>query len=84
MHRAQVIADLSFELAEVASTEEALGAIRRALRATGLDRATTLDEGDVTRLLFALVAEGGPIQTLAEHIAVTGLSGAADLDPEAA
>ena len=61
-----------------------LGAIRRALRVSGLEHAPTIEAADMNRLLIALAAEGGPIQTLAERIAVHGLEGMPDVGPEAA
>jgi hypothetical protein len=76
MHKAQAIADLSLELASVTSAERAIEIINRALRATGLRHATTIDEADMQRLLVAIAAEGGPIQQMAEQIAIHGV----DLD----
>lgn len=73
MLKAQAIADLSFELAEIQGTDRALQTIRRALRATGLDRATSLDEHETHLLLIAIAAEGGPLQQIAEQLALRGM-----------
>ena len=83
MHKAQAVADLALELASVTSTERALEIINRALRATGLRHATTIDEADMQRLLIAVAAEGGPIQQMAEQIAIHGIALDADADTTA-
>ncbi len=70
MHKAQAIADLSFELASVTTTERALEIINRALRMTGLDNATTINEAQMNELLTAISTEGGAIQEFAERLAV--------------
>lgn len=73
MHKAQAIADLSFELASVTSTERALDIINRALRMTGLVNATTIDDVQLNDLLTAIAVEGGAIQEIAEQLAVHGI-----------
>lgn len=73
MLKAQAIADLSFELAETQGTDRALQTIRRALRTTGLDRSPTLDHAEMHLLLLAIAAEGGPLQQLAEQLALRGM-----------
>ena len=80
MHKAQAVADLSLELASVTSAERALEIINRALRSTGLRHATQIDEADMQRLLVAVAAEGGPIQLMAEQIAINGIAPEADAD----
>ena len=50
MNKAQAIADLSFELAGVTSTERALDIIKRALRMTGLANATMIDDVQMNAL----------------------------------
>jgi hypothetical protein len=54
--------------------------MRRALRSTGLTHAASITPEDTYALLCALAAEGGPVQELAEYIAVHGLG----IDPKAA
>ena len=82
MHKAQAVADLSLELASVTGTERALEIINRALRATGLTHATTISDAEMQNLLMAVAAEGGPIQQLAEQIAIHGADiAAADDSP---
>ncbi len=83
MHKAQAVADLSLELAGVTSAERALEIINRALRVTGLRHAITIDEADMQRLLVAIAAEGGPIQQMAEQIAIHGIDLDADADATA-
>ena len=73
MLRAQTIADLSFELAETQGTDRALQTIRRALRTTGLDRTTSLNESETRLPLIAIAAEGGPLQQIAEQLALRGM-----------
>ena len=73
MHKAQAIADLSFELASVTSTERALDIINRALRMTGLASATMIDDAQMNQLLTAIAIEGGAIQEIAEQLAVHGI-----------
>ena len=73
MHKAQAIADLSFELANVITTERALEIINRALRMTGLANATTINEAQMNELLTAISIEGGAIQEIAEQLAVHGI-----------
>ena len=84
MLRAQVIADLSYQLAPITTTEQAMGMVRRALRTAGLERHVTLDEVDLGRLLTALATEDGGIQAIAERIALEGLQSALGDGPEAA
>ncbi len=79
MHKAQAIADLSFELASVTSTERALDIINRALRMTGLHNAITIDDVQLNDLLTAIAIEGGAIQEIAEQLAVHGI---ADTPPD--
>ena len=74
MHKAQAVADLSLELANFTSPERAIEIINRALRASGLRHATTIDEAEMQRLLTAVAAEGGPIQLMAEQIAINGIA----------
>ncbi len=72
MNKSQAIADLSIQLAQVTTADNALALIRRALRVTGLTNVNTLTDADMTSLLQALAAEGGAIQEIAEQIAVGG------------
>ena len=74
MNKAQVVADLTIQLAEITSVDRAGAVIQRALRSTGLSNAPTLDEQDITSLLQAIAAEGGPVQELAEQIALHGIN----------
>jgi hypothetical protein len=71
--RSQVVADLAIQLAEVTSIERTGEILQRALRSTGLTRATLFNDEDVSALLQAIAAEGGLVQQLAEQIAVSGL-----------
>jgi len=74
MHRSQAIADLAVSLSAVTAVETAMRSIRRALRVTGLEHAQLLDERDMHRLLAAIAAEGGVLQSIAEQIAIHGMS----------
>ena len=74
MNKAQVVADLTMQLAEITSVDRAGAVIRQALRSAGLSNAPTLDEQDVSSLLQAIAIEGGPIQELAEQIALHGVN----------
>ena len=73
MNKSQVVAELTIALSRTMPTEEALSLIRVALRACGLTYANTLTEQDVRALLSALASEGGPIQELAEFLAINGM-----------
>ena len=73
MNKSQAVADLSFQLAGVTTTDLAQQAIRRAMRVTGLTHATQISEGDMNSLLQALAAEGGVVQQLAEQLAIQSL-----------
>ena len=73
MFTSQAVADLALMLSSVTTVENADRAIKRALRTTGLLDTPTVDDADVTRLLVALAAQGGPIERLAVQIAVDGL-----------
>ena len=85
MHKAQAIADLSFELANVTTTERALEIINRALRMTGLANATTINEAQMNELLTAISIEGGAIQEIDEQLAVHGIDASNPTDgPSAA
>ncbi len=74
MNKAQIVADLTIQLSEITSVDRAGAVIHRALRSTGLSNAPTLDEQDITSLLQAIAAEGGPVQELAEQIALHGIN----------
>ncbi len=74
MNKAQVVADLTIQLAEITSVDRAGAVIQQALRSAGLSNAPTLDEQDVSSLLQAIAAEGGPVQELAEQIALHGIN----------
>ncbi len=76
MLKAQAVADLAIMLTGVISTDRAQQAIQRALRTTGLTYATRVDSDEFQQLLAALAAEGGPIQELAERIAMYSLAAA--------
>lgn len=76
MLKAQAIADLAIMLTGITSTDRAQEAIQRALRSTGLTHATKVDSDEFQQLLAALAAEGGPIQELAERIAMYSLAAA--------
>ena len=71
--RSQVMADLAIQLSAVTSVENAINTVRRALRVTGLTNTPLLNETDVTHLLQAIAAEGGPLESIAQQIAVTGI-----------
>ena len=73
-NKAQVVADLTMQLAEITSVDRAGAVIQRALRSTGLSNAPMLEEQDLTSLLQAIAIEGGPIQELAEQIALHGIN----------
>ena len=73
MNKGQAIADLSLELTAVTTIERAQEIIQKALRATGLSNSPVIDENAMNSLLQAIAAEGGPIQQLAEQIALNGL-----------
>ena len=73
MFKSQAVANIAFMLSGVSSVDVANAAITRALRATGLLSASTLDETELLTLLTALAAEGGPMQQIAMEIAVNGL-----------
>jgi hypothetical protein len=73
MHKAQAVADLSFELASVTTTERALEIINRALRRAGLQNATTIDDAQMNELIAAIGIEGGAIQEIAEQLAIHGI-----------
>ena len=79
MLKTQAIADLAIMLSGVTSTDRARMAIQRALNATGLTQAQTLDQVDLRRLLMAITAEGGAIEEIARQIAVQGLDDNAGL-----
>lgn len=81
MNKAQVVADLTMQLSEITSVDRAGAVIQQALRTVGLSNAPTLDEQDVASLLQAIAIEGGPIQELAEQIALHGTD---TTDPSAA
>jgi hypothetical protein len=74
VNKAQAIADIAFQLAEITTPERAGTLIQRALRATGLSNQTTLTPADITELLRAIAVEGGPIQEIAQQIALYGLT----------
>ncbi len=73
MNKGQAIADLSLELSAVTTIERAQEIIQKALRVTGLSNSPVIDEQAMDSLLQAIAAEGGPIQELAEQIAVNGI-----------
>ncbi len=73
MEKSQAVAELTAALTRTLSTDEAAALIRRALRSTGLTHAEVVTPEDTYALLCALAAEGGPVQELAEYIAVHGL-----------
>lgn len=73
MNKGQAIADLSLELTAVTTIERAQEIIQKALRATGLSNSPIIDESAMDSLLQAIAGEGGPIQELAENIALNGL-----------
>lgn len=75
MNKAQAIADIAFQLLAITAPEHAGTLIQRALRATGLSNQTTLNPTDITELLRAIAVEGGPIQKIAQQIALYGLDG---------
>lgn len=82
MNKGQAIADLSLELTAVTTIERAQEIIQKALRATGLSNSPIIDEHAMDSLLQAIAAEGGPIQELAEQIAVNGLLAADHIPPD--
>ena len=73
MEKSQAVAELTAALTRALPADEAASLIRRALRLTGLSHAETVTPEDTYALLCALAAEGGPVQELAEYIAVHGL-----------
>ncbi len=73
MFTSQAVADLAFMLTRVTSPDAADTAIKRALLATGLIAAPTIDDADLHRLLVELAAQGGPIEQIAAHVAMHGL-----------
>jgi hypothetical protein len=73
MNKGQAITDLSLELTAVTTSERAQEIIEKALRVTGLSKRPIIDESAMITLLQAIAAAGGPIQQLAEQIAVNGL-----------
>lgn len=73
MEKSQTIAELTAALTRALPADEASTLIRRALRSTGLTHAHDITPEDTYALLCALAAEGGPVQELAEYIAVHGL-----------
>ena len=77
MFTSQAVADFALLLTSVTTVEEADSAIKRALRATGLQNTPTVDDEDISRLLVALAAQGGPIEEMAVQLAIHGL-GASD------
>ena len=80
MDKTQAVAELTAALTRALPADEAATLIRRALRLTGLTHVETVTPEDTYALLCALAAEGGPVQELAEYIAVHGLG----IDPKAA
>jgi hypothetical protein len=80
MEKSQAVAELTAALTRALPADEASALVRRALRSTGLTHAQTVTPQDTYALLCALAAEGGPVQELAEYIAVHGLG----IDPRAA
>jgi len=73
MNKGQAITDLSLELTAVTTSERGQEIIEKALRVTGLSKRPIIDESAMITLLQAIAAAGGPIQQLAEQIAVNGL-----------
>lgn len=73
MQKSQAIAELTAALSRTMSADETAQLLQRALRVTGLTHAQTVTPEDTYALLCALAAEGGPVQELAEWIAVHGL-----------
>ena len=80
MEKSQAVAELTAALARALPADEATALMRRALRSTGLTHTQTVTPDDTYALLCALAAEGGPVQELAEYIAIHGLG----IDPKAA
>ena len=77
MFTSQAVADFALLLTSVTTVEEADIAIKQALRTTGLLYTPTVDDDDISRLLVALAAQGGPIEEMAVQLAIHGL-GASD------
>ena len=75
MFKSQAVADLAVMLSGVTSMDVVETAITRALRASGLADASTIDDSELLRLLAALAAEGGPMEQIAVQVAVHGLEG---------
>jgi hypothetical protein len=73
MNKAQAIADIAYQLSAITTPDRAASLIQRALRVTGLSHQSTITPDDVTELLRAIAAEGGPIQEIAQQIALYGL-----------
>ena len=80
MEKSQAVAELTAALTRALPADEASMLVRRALRSTGLTHAREITSDDTYALLSALAAEGGPVQELAEYIAIHGLGS----DPRAA
>ena len=77
MFKSQAVADLAVMLSGVTSIDAAETAITRALRASGLAEASTIDDSELLRLLAALAVQGGPMEQIAVWVAVHGLEGQA-------
>ncbi len=75
MFTSQAVADIAMMLTSVTSVEHADRAITQALRSTGLLSTPTVDQQDIDRLLVALAAQGGPIETIAVQLAIHGSEG---------
>jgi hypothetical protein len=73
MQKNRAITDLAMMLSGVTTADRARMAIQRALAITGLARAQTLNDGDIQRVLSALVEEGGAIESVARQLATQGL-----------
>lgn len=73
MEKSQAVAELTAALSRALPADEATSLMRRALRVTGLTHARIITPDDTYALLCALAAEGGPVQEIAEYIAVHGL-----------
>ena len=73
MFTSQAVADLAFMLSGMTSVDAADIAITRALHASGLAEAPTVDAEQYLRLVTELAAQGGVIEQMAMHFAINGM-----------